>query len=195
MLVTGIALFCPEPTKCYYSTPFWLKMMCLRAGDRFAFTVRRKVTLADETRVRPIWLTSWSRSSRWHCGSASAPAGGGSGSPARVTDSDRQNLQSIAEIADSEIRSSANLGDALRTSLQSAIRSSSSVLQSAAAAALWRLGRIRAVGRRAGAGRSEEQLPAVRIGDVAAVRAEQRMVARLVAVDRPARCRPSANRA
>ena len=34
MLVTGIALFMSEPVKCYYSTPFWVKMTSLRAVDR-----------------------------------------------------------------------------------------------------------------------------------------------------------------
>src|SRR5437867_1287041 len=43
--------------------------------------------------------------------------------------------------------------------------------------------RIGAVGRGAGAGRSEEQLAAVGERDVAAVRARERMVARLIAVD------------
>src|SRR5712675_584632 len=52
-----------------------------------------------------------------------------------------------------------------------------------AARRLRRLSRIRAVGRRAGPGRAEEQLLAVRVGHVAPVGAEQRMVARLVAVD------------
>ncbi len=59
-----------------------------------------------------------------------------------------------------------------------------------AAGRLRRLGRIGAVGRCAGARRAEEQLLAVRIGHVAAVGAEQRMVARLVAVDHQHRARP-----
>ena len=29
MLSTGIPLFLSEPIKCYYSTPFWVKMTCL----------------------------------------------------------------------------------------------------------------------------------------------------------------------
>jgi hypothetical protein len=68
MLTTGIALFVSEPIKCYYSTPFWVKMTSLALAMLFTFTVRRKVALADETRVRPIWfkmvalvsLTLWS---------------------------------------------------------------------------------------------------------------------------------------
>jgi hypothetical protein len=55
MLVTGVGLFLSEATKCYYSTPFWMKMTSLLFATVFAFTVRRKVTLADEGRVRPIW--------------------------------------------------------------------------------------------------------------------------------------------
>jgi len=54
MLVTGVALFVSEPTKCYYSTPFWFKMSSLALAMTFTFTVRRKVAMADETRVRPL---------------------------------------------------------------------------------------------------------------------------------------------
>ena len=55
MLITGIGLFLSEATKCYYSTPFWVKMTCLLLAITFTFTVRRKVTMADALRVRPIW--------------------------------------------------------------------------------------------------------------------------------------------
>ena len=55
MLVTGVALFVSEPTKCYYSIPFWWKMTSLALAMVFTFTVRRKVALADEVSVRPIW--------------------------------------------------------------------------------------------------------------------------------------------
>lgn len=54
MLVTGIALFASEAVKCYYSTPFWVKMASLALAMLFTFTIWRKVTFADETRVRPI---------------------------------------------------------------------------------------------------------------------------------------------
>lgn len=54
MIVTGIALFVSEPTKLYYSVPFWWKMGFLAAATVFTFTVRRMVVRADETRVRPI---------------------------------------------------------------------------------------------------------------------------------------------
>jgi uncharacterized protein DUF6644 len=67
MLVTGVLLFASEPTKCYYSTPFWVKMTSLALAMIFAFTIRRKITLADEGRMRPavykivalVSLTLW----------------------------------------------------------------------------------------------------------------------------------------
>ena len=55
MLATGVGLFLSEPTKCYYSTPFWVKMSSLALAMLFTFTVRRRVTLASEARMRPIW--------------------------------------------------------------------------------------------------------------------------------------------
>lgn len=55
MLVTGIGLFLSEATKCYYSTPFTVKMTCLALVMVFTFTVRRKATLANEGRVRPLY--------------------------------------------------------------------------------------------------------------------------------------------
>jgi hypothetical protein len=54
MIVTGIALFVSEPTKLYYSAPFWWKMAFLVLATTFAFTVRRKVAQADEASVRPL---------------------------------------------------------------------------------------------------------------------------------------------
>ena len=54
MLTTGVALFLSEPTKCYYSTPFWVKMTCLLLAIVFTFTVRRNVTMAAGTRGRPL---------------------------------------------------------------------------------------------------------------------------------------------
>ena len=56
MLVTGVGLFLSEPMKCYASTAFAVKMTCLALALLFTFTVRMKVTLADEGRVRPAWL-------------------------------------------------------------------------------------------------------------------------------------------
>src|SRR5262249_33741362 len=43
MLVTGVALFVSEPTKCYYSIPFWWKMTSLALAMLFTFTVRARV--------------------------------------------------------------------------------------------------------------------------------------------------------
>jgi hypothetical protein len=76
MLVTGLVLFSSEPIKCYYSTPFWIKMSSLALAIAFTFTVRRRVTLADEVSVRPavyklvalVSLTLWfgvGASGRW----------------------------------------------------------------------------------------------------------------------------------
>lgn len=54
MLVTGIALFMSEAVKCYYSTPFWVKMASLLLAVVFTFTVRRKITLSQDWTARPI---------------------------------------------------------------------------------------------------------------------------------------------
>src|SRR5712691_6456504 len=43
MLITGIGLFLSEPTKCYYSTPFWFKMTSLALAILFTYSVHRKV--------------------------------------------------------------------------------------------------------------------------------------------------------
>lgn len=56
MLVTGFALFASEATKCYYSTPFWVKMTSLALAIAFTFTVRQRVSMRADDRVRPIVL-------------------------------------------------------------------------------------------------------------------------------------------
>jgi hypothetical protein len=56
MLLTGVGLFLSEAMKCYASTAFAVKMTCLALVLLFTFTVRMKVTMADEGRVRPAWL-------------------------------------------------------------------------------------------------------------------------------------------
>jgi hypothetical protein len=56
MLVSGALLFSSEPVKCYNSMAFWVKMSSLLLAMIFAFTVRRRVALAGDGRVRPIWL-------------------------------------------------------------------------------------------------------------------------------------------
>jgi uncharacterized protein DUF6644 len=55
MIATGSLLFTSEAVKCYYHPAFWVKMSSLFLAIVFTFTVRRKVTLADENRVRPLW--------------------------------------------------------------------------------------------------------------------------------------------
>ena len=68
MLPTGFLLFLSESIKCYYSDAFWVKMTSLLLAIAFTFTVRRKVALAGEDRIRPaltklvalISLTLWS---------------------------------------------------------------------------------------------------------------------------------------
>ena len=54
MLVTVIGLFLSEATKCYYSTPFWVKMGSLLLAMIFTFTIRRKITSAEEGRISPL---------------------------------------------------------------------------------------------------------------------------------------------
>src|SRR5262245_12782246 len=56
MIITGFGLFASEAIKCYYSTPFWVKMTSLLLAMIFAFTVRRRIALAGEGQVRPMWL-------------------------------------------------------------------------------------------------------------------------------------------
>ena len=54
-LPTGALLFMCFATKYYYLTFFWVKMTSLVAVLVFTFSVRRRVTMADETRVSPAW--------------------------------------------------------------------------------------------------------------------------------------------
>jgi hypothetical protein len=53
MIVTGLLLFTSEALKCYYSPPFWLKMLFLSLAIAFTFTLRRRVALQDGE--RPLW--------------------------------------------------------------------------------------------------------------------------------------------
>jgi len=55
MLTTGSLLFLAEAIKCYYSPAFAVKITSLLLAITFTLTVRRKVVLADEGRVRPLW--------------------------------------------------------------------------------------------------------------------------------------------
>ena len=56
LVVTGLGLFQSEAVKCYYSTPFWVKMTSLALSIVFAFTVRWRVTQTDEARMSPVWF-------------------------------------------------------------------------------------------------------------------------------------------
>jgi len=56
MLVTGAALFVSEAIKCYYSTPFWVKMTSLALAILFTFTVKRRATLSDHAPASPAML-------------------------------------------------------------------------------------------------------------------------------------------
>jgi len=55
MIATGSLLFTSEAIKCYYHPAFWMKMTSLSLAILFTFTIHRKVAMADESRVRPIW--------------------------------------------------------------------------------------------------------------------------------------------
>ena len=48
-------LFMCFATKYYYLTFFWVKMASLLLVLLFTFSVRRKVTMSDETRTGPVW--------------------------------------------------------------------------------------------------------------------------------------------
>ncbi len=55
LLVTGIPQLTSTALKQYYSPFFWWKMEGLLLGLIFTFTLRRKITLADEARLGPVW--------------------------------------------------------------------------------------------------------------------------------------------
>jgi len=55
MFATGALMFTSEAIKCYYHPAFWVKMTSLFLAVVFTFTVRRKVAMAEETRMRPLW--------------------------------------------------------------------------------------------------------------------------------------------
>jgi len=56
MLTTGAALFVSEAIKCYYSTPFWVKMSSLALALLFTFTVKRRVTRTGSATPGPMAL-------------------------------------------------------------------------------------------------------------------------------------------
>ena len=55
MLLTGIPQLLSIPIRQYYSPFFWMKMRLLVVTLIFTFTLRHKVTMADEARVGPVW--------------------------------------------------------------------------------------------------------------------------------------------
>ena len=50
MVATGIPLFLSEPTKCYYSPAFWVKMYTLAIALVFTFTIRTRLTRTEPVR-------------------------------------------------------------------------------------------------------------------------------------------------
>lgn len=56
MVLTGVPQYITNAFSRYYASPiFWWKMGILVLAVIFTFTVRRKVALADEARVGPVW--------------------------------------------------------------------------------------------------------------------------------------------
>ena len=54
MLLSGIALYTSEATKCYQSPAFWIKMIALALAMLFTYTIRRRTAAADEHGVSPF---------------------------------------------------------------------------------------------------------------------------------------------
>lgn len=46
LIITGVALFASEGVKCYYSTPFWVKMWALLAATIYTYTIRRRAVMS-----------------------------------------------------------------------------------------------------------------------------------------------------
>jgi hypothetical protein len=55
MVITGGLLFLSESIKLYYHEAFWFKMSSLFLAIVFTFTIQRKVIMAGETQLRPVW--------------------------------------------------------------------------------------------------------------------------------------------
>jgi len=55
MIPTGVLLFMSSAVKCYYLPVFWVKMASLLLALVFTFSVRRKVAMAAETSMSPVW--------------------------------------------------------------------------------------------------------------------------------------------
>jgi hypothetical protein len=54
MIASGVPLFLSEAIKCFYSTPFWVKMTCLLLALIFTFTFQRHVTRKGLTTNNPL---------------------------------------------------------------------------------------------------------------------------------------------
>jgi len=54
MLLSGIALYTSEATKCYQSPAFWIKMIALALAMLFTYTIRRRTAAADEQGISPF---------------------------------------------------------------------------------------------------------------------------------------------
>ena len=54
MIVSGVALYTSEATKCYVSPAFWIKIISLVLVIIFTYTVRRAVTAAGEERISAL---------------------------------------------------------------------------------------------------------------------------------------------
>ena len=51
LIATGLGLFLSEAVKCYYSTPFWVKMSTLLVATLFTYTIRRRVVMGAAPEV------------------------------------------------------------------------------------------------------------------------------------------------
>jgi len=54
LLVTGVPQLMGNAIREYYSIFFWMKMVVLVLATIFTFTIRRRITLADEASVPPL---------------------------------------------------------------------------------------------------------------------------------------------
>lgn len=50
MVLSGFALFASEAVKCYYSQPFWVKIITLFVATIFTYAFRNRVALSSEGR-------------------------------------------------------------------------------------------------------------------------------------------------
>jgi hypothetical protein len=48
LIISGLGLFSSEGVKCYYSTPFWIKMGALLVATLYTYTIRRRVVMSAD---------------------------------------------------------------------------------------------------------------------------------------------------